>query len=502
MDRSNSSKVFRMFKLAIFAVLLAFGIAPVLVTAQYPPGQIPTGQYPPGQYPPGQYPPGQYPPGQTGQGPLGGGGIPSIGRKKKEKKTAASSEPNFTADGRTLSSNSKQLVIETNDGRTITAAVTPQTKWVKAGSNIASSQIAPHSTVHLEAVEDGESNLTAVQVELVKDAPAATTEESNAPVATTEKAANTPRAAEDENAIPNPTALGKPPDDPNRPVLRRGKPSQSRPETEENSDDKPPVKTSSVAKANKNKDGDSIDFVIDSNADHKKLSSGAPELISRTTEWAGSFTQGLPNFVCQQTTTRYMEESKAAGWQALDVLSAKVIYEDGKEDYKEIMVGGKRTSKSMLDLGGATSTGEFASVLISLFAPASRAQFGFYRSSTVGKTAAAIYDFKVALPNSNWTIRVGGQTLRPAYSGSVWIDRTTAEVRRIEMQADNIPKDFPMDSLQMAVDYDSVPLGTAQFLLPTHAENLSCQRGTTLCSKKRDRLQRLSQVRWRKHHYF
>jgi hypothetical protein len=468
-----------MFKLAAFTVLLVFGFAPALITAQYPTGQVPPGQYPPGQYPPGQYPPGQYPQGQTGRGPLGGLSLPS-GKKKGKKPQAA--EPNFTADGRTLSNNGKQLIIGTNDGRTITASITSQTKWVKSGTSIEAAQVAPRSTVHLEAVEDGESVLTAVQVELVKDPPVTAAEQASGPVATPEKAI-TAKTTEDNNVIPNPTDLGRPPDDPNRPVLRRGKP-QNRPAADEDSDEvKPAVKTSSAAKANKNKDGDSLDFVIDSEADHKKLSSGAPELISRTTEWAATFTNGLPNFVCQQTTTRYMQESRASGWQPLDVLSAKVVYEDGKEDYKEIMVGGKRTSKSMLDLGGSTSTGEFASVLMSLFAPASRTQFGFYRSSTVGKTAAAIYDFKVALPDSNWTIRVGGQTLRPAYSGSVWIDRSTAEVRRIEMQADNVPKDFPMDSLQMAVDYDSVPLGTAKFLLPIHSENISCQRGTTLCSK-------------------
>ena len=472
MDQPNSSKVLQMFKLAVFAVLLALGLASSSINAQYPPGQVP----------PGQYPPGQYPPGQTGQGPLGGGGISLPSGKKKGKK-AQVSEPNFTADGRTQSINSKQLVIETDDGRMITASITPQTKWVKAGNSIGSGQIAPRSTVHLEAVEDGESNLTAVQVELVKE-PSVAAPETKGTEQPPAKARAISSADVDNDAVPNPTDLGKAPDDPNRPVLRRGKP-QSRPAaTAEDSDDlKPPAKAASVAKANQNKDGDSLDFVIDSDADHKKLSSGAPDLISRTTEWAATFTNGLPNFVCQQTTTRYMEESKASGWQALDVLSAKVIYEDGKEDYREIMVGGKRTNKSMLDLGGSTSTGEFASVLMSLFAPANRTQFGFYRSTTVERTAAAIYDFKVALPNSNWTIKVGGQTLRPAYSGSVWIDRATAEVRRIEMQADNIPKDFPMDSIQMAVDYDKVSLGTAQFLLPTHAENLSCQRGTTLCSK-------------------
>ncbi|MBV9034050.1 MAG: hypothetical protein JO182_06115 [Acidobacteriaceae bacterium] len=283
----------------------------------------------------------------------------------------------------------------------------------------------------------------------------------------------------DDNAIPNPTDLGKPLDDPNRPILRRGKPMKNQ-NTDSSEDPKPVAKTKV---ANTKKDGDSLDFVIDTDADRPKLNSGAPELISRTTEWAGTFTNGLPNYVCQQTTTRYMQESKASGWQPIDVLTAKVVYEDGKEDYRDITVGGRRTNKSMLELGGSTSTGEFASVLASLFAPQSRTQFASYQSTTIGKTAAVIYDFKVALPNSNWTIRVGGQTLRPAYSGSVWIDRSTAEVRRIEMQADNIPKDFPMDSLQLAVDYDSIHLGTAQFLLPIHSENLSCQRGTTICSK-------------------
>ena len=464
-----------MFKFVALAVLFAVCFVPALVHAQYPPGQVPPGQYPPGQYPPGRYPPGQYPPGQTGQGPLGGGSIPSPSGKKKSKKSQTA-EPNFTADGRTISNNGKQLEIATNDGRTITATITSQTNWVKSGNAITAGQVAPRSTVHLEAIEDDESYLTAARVELVKDPPPT---EGEAHESAAMPAKNESVSTADDNAIPNPTDLGKPLDDPNRPILRRGKPMKN--QNTDSSEDPKPVAKAKVA--NTKKDGDSLDFVIDTDADRPKLNSGVPELISRTTEWAGTFTNGLPNYVCQQTTTRYMQESKASGWQPIDVLTAKVVYEDGKEDYRDITVGGRRTNKSMLELGGSTSTGEFASVLASLFAPQSRTQFASYQSTTIGKTAAVIYDFKVALPNSNWTIRVGGQTLRPAYSGSVWIDRSTAEVRRIEMQADNIPKDFPMDSLQLAVDYDSIHLGTAQFLLPIHSENLSCQRGTTICSK-------------------
>ena len=62
--------------------------------------------------------------------------------------------------------------------------------------------------------------------------------------------------------------------------------------------------------------------------------------------------------------------------EALSPAGPAVLSGEGKEDYREITVGGKRTNKSMLELGGSTSTGEFASTLHSLFSPASQTQFG------------------------------------------------------------------------------------------------------------------------------
>jgi hypothetical protein len=137
----------------------------------------------------------------------------------------------------------------------------------------------------------------------------------------------------------------------------------------------------------------------------------------------------------------------------------------------------------MMELGGSTSTGEFASTLKSLFSDFSQTEFNHYQSTSLQSGPAVIYDFKVLLNHSDWTISIGSQILRPAYSGSVWINKATGEVRRIEMEANNIPKNFPLDALEWTVDYDKVSLGTSQFLLPVHAENLSCQRGTSICTK-------------------
>jgi hypothetical protein len=416
-------------------------------------------------------------------GPLGGGGsgIPvPWGHKKKQQKNTDPTAPTISADGKTVSNDGKTLVIETEDGRTLTIKLNPQTKFARSGTPIAAEKIVPRTTVHVQAAEDDEAYLTAVQVELVKDAPQET------PQGQTRAA---PPTGDDQADRVRPTILDNPVDAPDRPILRRGIPKKTNSADEDvdsrtvRTTESPDKKAAaSVPPALTHKE--TTDFTIgDDSGPAKPPVSASQDLINRTKEWAETFTNGLPNFVCQQSTTRYMEESKSAGWQPLDVVTAKVVYEDGKENYREITVGGKRTNKSMLELGGSTSTGEFASTLHSLFSPASQTQFKFFRSTTVGQSPAAIYDFKVLLRNSDWFVKIGGQSLRPAYSGSVWIDRTTAQVRRIEMQADNIPQDFPLDSVQWAVDYDSVPLGTASFLLPVHAENLSCQRGSTICTK-------------------
>jgi hypothetical protein len=85
---------------------------------------------------------------------------------------------------------------------------------------------------------------------------------------------------------------------------------------------------------------------------------------------------------------------------------------------------------------------------------------------------------------SSWKIWVPGQYILPAYKGSIWIDKQTANTLRIEMQAQEIPEEFPRIAVETAVDYDYITLGTAEkFLLPVRAEVLSCARGSNECER-------------------
>jgi len=140
--------------------------------------------------------------------------------------------------------------------------------------------------------------------------------------------------------------------------------------------------------------------------------------------------------------------------------------------------------KKIEETGGAWSTGEFGTVLVDLFSPATNAVFKFRRDSRAGGVMAKMYDFEVAREGSHWSIHSGAQSYNPQYQGSVWIDPATARVLRIEMEAKGFPGDFPLDHVESATDYQYIRLGDAkQYLLPVHAETLSCQRGTAFCSR-------------------
>ena len=52
------------------------------------------------------------------------------------------------------------------------------------------------------------------------------------------------------------------------------------------------------------------------------------------------------------------------------------------------------------------------------------------------------------------------------------------------MQAKEVPTEFPLITAESAVDYDYISLGTPEkYLLPVHAEILSCIRGSNQCER-------------------
>jgi hypothetical protein len=212
----------------------------------------------------------------------------------------------------------------------------------------------------------------------------------------------------------------------------------------------------------------------------KRMPNPAAPLIERARDAAYQFAQKLPNFICEEYMARYVQRGQDK--RLLDIVSAEVINNDGHEVYRNVKIDQRPANKGIEELAGSWSTGEYESTLLDLFSPSTHAQFRSGGTSSISGFDARVYDFRVQNENSHWLVSAESQTIHPAYEGSVWVDPATARVLRIEVQASNLPPDFPMDRVESAVDYSNVRIAGNTFLLPVHAESLGCHRGSPDCS--------------------
>jgi len=275
-------------------------------------------------------------------------------------------------------------------------------------------------------------------------------------------------------------------DDPDRPVLRRGIP-QRRP-TSDDADAEKPVqmaKTGNLSvKPPANKDEPEIHTdPTAAPAEVHYVAGTGDETIQKAREAAFEFDIKLPNFVCQQMVARYQSETKKPNWVAMDVLSYDLVYEDGKEQYKNPKINGKAVKAGADKDSGSWSSGQFGTLLKDIFHPTTAADFRAKGQETINHRTAKVYTFTVDKEHSHWRIQGGTQWILPAYKGTIWIDKETYRALRIEMQAVNMPAAFVLDHTESAADYDFVTIKDQKVLLPTHAEVLSCERGSFLCSR-------------------
>jgi len=395
---------------------------------------------------------------------------PHLSRKPAAATTdSASDEKLVTLTGTVNQIDDKSLIIQETDTRILTCKLVSSTK-------LPAQKLNPGDHVRVSARQDAEAFLTAATVEIDKSVKADNPAKSEATAVPAITAANATPAL--TPPTPDPVVY-KPakrdPDDEGPPHLRYGKP-QPRPY-------KDTVEEAAVSTPSTSAVPSAAIAPIDA-VDPPKPAAAKQDLIERAREWALNFTAALPNYVCQQFTTRYLRTPGSREWQAKDVVSANVVYENGKEDYRNIAINGKTVSKKMEELPGSWSTGEFGTTLRSLFHPRRQAVFHFVKQSQISGMTASVYDYSVKRENSDWRVQLGSQAIIPAYSGRVWIDTKTARVLRIEMQADEIPEAFPLDKVESSNDYALVRLAAVdEFLLPVHAETLSCERGTTFCSR-------------------
>jgi hypothetical protein len=201
------------------------------------------------------------------------------------------------------------------------------------------------------------------------------------------------------------------------------------------------------------------------------------KIIEETREYVKNYTKNLPNFICVQVTRRDVDPTgTGTAWHREDTITTKLSYNEGREDYQVVLVNNATPppGTTMDKLGGTNSMGEFGSMMRAIFDLASHATFEWDHWATLRGRTAYLFAYDVEQQYSQFRVtaeKVSG--IVPAYRGKVYIDKDTKMVTEITQVPYNIPETFPVQDVQMSLDYDFTKIGDSEFLLPLKSVNSS-----------------------------
>ncbi|HEY7304322.1 MAG TPA: hypothetical protein VH601_09420 [Bryobacteraceae bacterium] len=198
------------------------------------------------------------------------------------------------------------------------------------------------------------------------------------------------------------------------------------------------------------------------------------KILDLMKQYAMSYTENLPNFICVQVTRQYVDPYAGDHYRSIGNILAKVSYNEGREKYNVYSVNGQLINTSMEGVpmhGGAISTGEFGSLMREIFEPHSQAEFGWDHWATLRGRRMAVFKYFIDSGHSSWSISYSAgpgdeQRIITAYNGLVYADENTGEIDRIKFVAVDIPRSFPVTEATEILDYDAVDISGQRYICP------------------------------------
>lgn len=199
-------------------------------------------------------------------------------------------------------------------------------------------------------------------------------------------------------------------------------------------------------------------------------------IIDKTRRKTLEAVEEMPDFVVKQQIQRAVGYAGTGNFRNQDKLVVGVSYRSsGEESYKLLSINGAiqpnaESKRSYEEAGGSSSTGEFVTMLATIFKPESEAEFTPIQTDIVRGRAAVIFDFAVERDKAKQRIvsgsGAGTQSTITGMKGKMWIDRADFRVLRVESEATEIPDGFPVTGARRTIDYDWTEIAEEKYLLP------------------------------------
>ena len=185
------------------------------------------------------------------------------------------------------------------------------------------------------------------------------------------------------------------------------------------------------------------------------------------------YVAAIPNYTCTEIIHRYQRPRRVNEFQTLDTIKLEVAVlngterfalagstEFGDQDLLKEIVGGSY---------GALSKGDFVIHARNIFLR-DQATFRPPQMEKFGDRDAIRLDYEVPLAKSNFLLNADGKKAIVSYKGSVWVDKDTLQLIRINIEALGIPRELRLRAAESEVNYASARFGDAVVLLPSSSQ--------------------------------
>ncbi len=197
----------------------------------------------------------------------------------------------------------------------------------------------------------------------------------------------------------------------------------------------------------------------------------------------------LPRYMCTETVDRSMFEPeqevrgrscddltvlrRTNNWKTREHTSDRLRLEVAVTSESEMYswVGEDRfQDRSLAEMvqGGATSTGAFASLLVSIFGT-NDADFSYEGDVEDHGRTLAEFGYRVPLEKSKYRIGNKSQHFFVAYGGTFLADPKANDLVRLTVHADELPPELNTCESTTTLDYGSMQLNGSEFLIPKDA---------------------------------
>ena len=193
-------------------------------------------------------------------------------------------------------------------------------------------------------------------------------------------------------------------------------------------------------------------------------------LLVRIRSHMKSSLEMMPDYVCLQTVERATRRTAKIPFEVRDTLRLEV----GSVGDKEIFAwrdSARFSERELSDMvgNGTVGNGNFVLHARNVFL-SDAPDFVSRGEEDLGGRPAIRYDFDVARERSSFRIRVPPKQALVPFHGTFWVDPTTLDLLRLEINVEDIPENIGVVRLHDVMTYARTPIGSEAFLLPQSSE--------------------------------